>query len=285
MNVCMKIKMLFRSSVLYLFFVSVLSAQNMDDLTNLELITLARQYENGEGLQKDIDRAIVHYCHAARRGDMDAAYQLGWIYYNGRGVKLNDTLAAHWFHVAADQGDALAAKHLLRLPGITPQNEPHCLLADGSHYLEPLKTEPNPDPDKIAYWVERLAGEYNLNSALVLAVIETESNFQVAARSHKNAMGLMQLIPATAQRFHVEDVWDPLQNIQGGMAYLQWLQDYFDNSIDDILAAYNAGENVVSRYGGIPPYRETQHYVKKVKRLYQRNLNSRADSAAHKQGE
>jgi soluble lytic murein transglycosylase-like protein len=74
----------------------------------------------------------------------------------------------------------------------------------------------------------------------------------------------MQLIPATASRFGVKDAWDPEQNLRGGMAYLRWLLDHFDGNVKLALAGYNAGEGAVERHGGIPPYNETQNYVKKI---------------------
>ena len=112
--------------------------------------------------------------------------------------------------------------------------------------------------------VRELAPQYALDPKLVLAVIETESNFNPKARSPKNAQGLMQLIPATAQRFGVRNVWDPEQNLRGGMAYLQWLLKHFKGDVKLALAGYNAGEKAVERHGGVPPYRETQAYVKRI---------------------
>jgi soluble lytic murein transglycosylase-like protein len=100
----------------------------------------------------------------------------------------------------------------------------------------------------------------------VLAVVEVESNFDPRARSHKNAQGLMQLIPATAERFGVDDVWDPEQNLRGGMSYLRWLLDHFDGDIKLALAGYNAGEQAVRRHRGIPPYAETRAYVERISR-------------------
>ena len=79
-------------------------------------------------------------------------------------------------------------------------------------------------------------------------------------------MGLMQLIPRTAKRFGVDDVWDPLQNIRGGMAYLRWLLDHFEGDVPLALAGYNAGEEAVRNYRGIPPYNETQRYVRLITR-------------------
>ena len=102
----------------------------------------------------------------------------------------------------------------------------------------------------------------------MLAVIEAESGFNPDTLSSKNAQGLMQLIPETADRFGVGNVWDPEQNVRGGMAYLRWLMKHFNGEVELVLAAYNAGEGTVQRYGGVPPYRETEQYVAKtLKRL------------------
>lgn len=127
----------------------------------------------------------------------------------------------------------------------------------------------------IAHWVSQLAPAYGLDPKLILAVIQAESNFNPGARSPANALGLMQLIPATAARFGVRDRADPVQNLHGGMAYLRWLLSFFDGDIRLSLAGYNAGEGAVLKYLGIPPYPETQHYVRKVMRLYGRNRHPR----------
>lgn len=119
---------------------------------------------------------------------------------------------------------------------------------------------------KITDLVHKLAPHYSLDPKLVLAVIEAESNFNPKALSPKQAQGLMQLIPATAKRFGVQDPWDAKQNLRGGMAYLRWLLDHFDGDVKLALAGYNAGEKAVERHGGIPPYAETQSYVKRIVR-------------------
>lgn len=103
-----------------------------------------------------------------------------------------------------------------------------------------------------------------VSPAFVLAVIGIESSGDSAALSHAGAQGLMQLIPATAERFGVSDSRDPVQNINGGVAYLDWLMKKFDNDPILVLAAYNAGENAVLRNEGVPPYDETRAYVPKV---------------------
>jgi TPR repeat protein len=227
-------------------------------------VAWAARFEHGEGIARDYATAVRLYCHAARAGNVEARYRLGWMYANGRGVRRNDTEAAAWFQLAAQQGDEHSRRMLARLEPAT--HEARCLLPDGHAYFEPLRSVPNPSRRQVAGWVTRLAPEYGLDPALVLAVIRAESDFDPRARSVKDARGLMQLIPATARRFGVHDVWDPLDNLRGGMAYLRWLLERFDGNETLALAGYNAGENAVARYRGIPPFAETRAYVKKVSR-------------------
>lgn len=112
--------------------------------------------------------------------------------------------------------------------------------------------------------IDQAAAKHGIPPAMVKAVIKTESGWRVDARSNKNAMGLMQLIPDTAARFGVSNAYDPIQNINGGVAYLAWLNRRFNGDWQKTLAGYNAGEGAVDRYNGIPPYKETQNYVVKV---------------------
>jgi hypothetical protein len=234
------------------------------------------RYEHGEGVGRDYDAALRLYCHAARSGHAGARYRLGWMYANGRGVPRDDPQAAAWFRLAAGQGDAHARRMLTRLGA--PADRARCLRPDGSEYLEPLRSVDAPTRPLIVKWVERLAPRYGLDPQLVLAVVRAESGFNPRAHSHKDARGLMQLIPATAKRFGVKDVWDPLENLKGGMAYLRWLLDHFEGDEALALAGYNAGEGAVRRYRGIPPYAETRAYVKKISR-WRRTVTGRGDSA------
>ena len=109
----------------------------------------------------------------------------------------------------------------------------------------------------------------NVSPALVLAVMGVESGGDPEAVSSAGAVGLMQLIPATAERFGVTDSTDPVQNIKGGVAYLDWLMNEFDNDPLMVIAAYNAGEGAVRQNGGVPPYAETRDYVPKVLAAWQ----------------
>ena len=108
---------------------------------------------------------------------------------------------------------------------------------------------------------------HGVSSELIKAVIQAESEFDRLAVSSKGAQGLMQLMPGTARRFGVSDPFDPRQNIFGGVQYLRFLLDMFNGNVALALAGYNAGENAVTRYGGIPPYRETQNYVDKIQSI------------------
>lgn len=118
--------------------------------------------------------------------------------------------------------------------------------------------------------IHRKAEKYDVDPALVAAVIEQESRFKSRARSHVGAKGLMQLMPRTGRWMGARDLYDPEQNVDAGVKYIKYLHKRFDGNLKKTLAAYNAGEGNVKRYGGIPPFRETQTYVKKVMKNYDR---------------
>ena len=112
--------------------------------------------------------------------------------------------------------------------------------------------------------IQEMSRRYQVELALVKAVIHAESNFVPHARSPKGAMGLMQLMPQTARRHNVWRILDPRENIQGGVKHLRLLLDRYGGNLRKTVAAYNAGEDAVDRYGGVPPYRETVQYVQSV---------------------
>jgi soluble lytic murein transglycosylase-like protein len=119
--------------------------------------------------------------------------------------------------------------------------------------------------------IEEIARTYGLESALIHAVVSVESAYRVTAVSRKGAGGLMQLMPETAQRYGVADRFDPVQNLHGGARYLSDLLKMFNGDMRLTLAAYNAGENNVIKYGNqIPPFQETRAYVPKVMELYRK---------------
>jgi soluble lytic murein transglycosylase-like protein len=121
-----------------------------------------------------------------------------------------------------------------------------------------------------SYLIYHQAKKYDIDASLVKAVIYTESYFNPNATSNKGASGLMQLMPATAEKYGVDDIYNPRQNIIAGIKYLKYLLKLYPKNLKHAIAAYNAGENAVDKYNGIPPYRETQGYVKKVMKHYKR---------------
>jgi soluble lytic murein transglycosylase-like protein len=119
-------------------------------------------------------------------------------------------------------------------------------------------------PENIKQIIDAAADKYNLPAKLIQAVVKVESNFNPRAVSSEGARGLMQLMPATARELGVRNSFDVRENIEAGSRYLKDMMDRFDGKIELALAAYNAGPGAVSKHNGIPPYRETRQYVKKV---------------------
>ena len=241
----------------------------------------AKAFEYGEGMPKDPVRAAELYCRAARHGDAEAQYSLAWMMTNSRGIERNEAVAAHLFAAAAEQGFE-QAKNILARMGEPRGEPPPCLRqpeedrevaaapapANNKPAAPPMVLPVPPPanaPEAIVRFVNLVAPEYKLQPHLVLSIIATESNFDAAAVSPKDAHGLMQLIPATAARFGVRNIKDPVQNIRGGMAYLRWLMARFEGDVRLVAAAYNAGEGAVERYLGVPPYAETRLYVLKIR--------------------
>ncbi len=236
------------------------------------LIQLARNFEYGEGVAQDFVKSNQLYCKAAARGDAEAQVRLALVYSNGREVEPDEGVAALLLGRAAEQGHAHAQELLKHVSRRTDTVMPACLNEAASGLAEKSDVEPALPGKKgeIEAMVHRLAPQYFIDPLLVMAVMATESAFQVNAVSPKNAQGLMQLIPATAERFGVKKVFNPVDNLKGGLAYLQWLMAYFEGDVALVLAAYNAGEEAVARYRGVPPYAETRNYVKRITSLYRK---------------
>jgi hypothetical protein len=236
-----------------------------------ELRREAIALEHGDGVPRDGSRAADLYCQAARLGDPDSPFDLGWMYANGRGVARDDGLAASFFRIAAERG-VEQASNMLRLLGEPSVALPDCMAepvvakADPEPEFQgnPPATVPLRAPKPIVELVNRIAPEYRVPTPLVMAIIQAESNYDAGAVSAKNGQGLMQLIPETALRFRVKNVFDPAQNVRGGIAYLRWLLAYFEGEVALVAAAYNAGERSVERYRGVPPYEETRAYVRRI---------------------
>lgn len=193
-------------------------------------------------------QAAVAYCEASRLGGAEGQYRMGMLYAFGRGVPEDRALAASLFSLASSQGH-FEAQNMLETIQISTTQLPQCVLADVSpekaftragagnidRHIESLAERKR----WVVKLVDTLSGWYQVDPKLVLSIITVESNFETKAKSPKAAMGLMQLIPDTADRFNVRN-------------------------------AYNAGEGAVNRHKGVPPYAETRQYVKRVMQLYQR---------------
>jgi soluble lytic murein transglycosylase-like protein len=235
----------------------------------------ALAYEHGEGVPKDELKAAALYCDAARDGDAEAQFSLGWMYANGRGVPRDDAVATALFALAAAAGHS-GAQQMRTYVGADHPSLPDCARPREPPTTPIEATPAGPDPfanmptwkQRIADQVAKLAPQYAVDSRLALAVIAVESNFEPTARSVKDARGLMQLIPDTAARFKVKNPFDVTDNLRGGLAYLRWLLAYYQGQVALAAAAYNAGEAAVDRSQGIPPYAETRDYVRRVLRLY-----------------
>jgi soluble lytic murein transglycosylase-like protein len=253
-----------------------------------DLLVRASKLVSDENNVENPWKAATLYCEAARYGSGEGLYRLGMLYAFGRGVPANRDYAANLFGIASTHGHYEAQK-MLETIEIKADATPPCVLnnvaPEQAPNLQPSYTQGSPAIDayiaklpKNKRWVvdlvETFSGWYQVDSKLVLAIITAESNFKVSAKSNKEAQGLMQLIPATAERFNVKNAFNASQNIKGGVKYLRWLLSYYRGDVTLAVAAYNAGERAVDRYKGVPPYKETRNYVKKVMGLYQTKRHS-----------
>ena len=264
-------------------------ARAMDDILDNEPPVIRQLLQDASRLETSLDevegewQAARLYCQASRMGSAEAQYRLGMLYAFGKGVPQSQTLGASLFTLASSQGH-FQAQRMLETIALTSSELPPCVLADVAPDKAPLDSYAGSDAARIEQhiaslpankrWlvglVDTLARWHQVDPKLILSIIAVESNFKLSARSSKEAMGLMQLIPDTAERFNVRNAYDASQNIRGGIAYMRWLLAYFKGDVRLAVAGYNAGERAVERYRGVPPYAETRAYVKRVMELYPR---------------
>ena len=223
--------------------------------------------ERGVGIRKNTGLAIEFYCDAATMGSSEGFFRIGRMFMRERKLR-SPRLANAYLALAARLGHREAA--MLHDPLVQNANiDEVCSSFYGSvgqpkFDLDGYIARLSPEKRKVAALIRQKAPQYGVDTRMALGVALAESNLDVNAVSPKNAQGVMQLIPGTQERFGVQKPFDAEQNIKGGLAYLKWLQNRFGGNLNLVAAAYNAGEGTVERYGGVPPYVETQNYVRRV---------------------
>lgn len=227
--------------------------------------------ETGVGLKRNLRLAIKLYCDAAIMGSAEAFFRIGRVFARGPSYARNPALANAYLAQAVQLGHHGAINYFDETVPFMPLAGDCSALDPGdatevaeAFDLEGYLSALSPAKRQIADLIRRHAAHYDIDVRVALAIALAESNLNATAVSPKNAQGVMQLIPDTQERFGVTRPFDPESNIKGGLAYLKWLKARFDGDWLLIAAAYNAGEGAVDRYGGIPPYAETEAYVKRV---------------------
>ena len=224
--------------------------------------------EMGVGLRRNARLAISLYCDAAITGSAEGFFRIGRILASGPVHLRNQALANAYLAQAVQMGHHVAIAYFDESVPFAPLEEDCSKLepvaVTGPFDLDGYLSALSPAKRRIAELIRRHAASYGIDVRVALAIALAESNLNAEAVSPKNAQGVMQLIPDTQARFGVTRPFDPEANIKGGLAYLKWLKARFDGDWSLIAAAYNAGEGAVEKHGGIPPYRETESYVKRV---------------------
>lgn len=224
--------------------------------------------ESGSGLQRNPRLAIRLYCEAGIMGSAEGYYRIGRVLAKGPVFLRNPPLANAYFALAARLGHHAAFEQFDRSVVSAPLQDDCGTLDLGadteSFDLDGYLSALSPAKRKVAALIRRHAARYGIDVRIALAIALAESNLDAQAVSPRNAQGVMQLIPGTQERFGVTKPFDPESNIKGGLAYLRWLKARYAGDWERVAAAYNAGEGAVDRHDGIPPYRETQGYVRRV---------------------
>lgn len=224
--------------------------------------------ETGAGLRKNPRLALALYCDAGVMGSPEGFFRVGRILAKGPVFVRNPALANAYFALAAKLGHRAAVDHYDEGIDSAPLGDEcgnfEASLVAGHFDLDGYLSALSPAKRKNSDLIRRHAARYDVDVRIALAVALAESNLDSWAVSPKNAQGVMQLIRGTQDRFGVKNPFDAEANIKGGLAYLKWLQARFGGDWALVAAAYNAGEGAVERHGGIPPFRETQAYVRRV---------------------
>lgn len=240
-----------------------------------------RAAEIGTGIRKNLNLAVALYCDAGAMGSPEGFFRLGRLL-TGEATSLDQRRMANaYLALAARLGSVEALKYHAAGVGNGELGDDCAGTAgdalakrqtaggweNSSFDLDAYLARQPLAKQRIAVLIRNVAPQYKVDPRLALAIALAESNLDAAAVSPKNAQGVMQLIPATQERFGVRQPFDPEHNVRGALAYLNWLQKRFAGDWRLVVAAYNSGEGAVDRYGGVPPYPETQQYVRRVLHL------------------
>ena len=240
--------------------------------------------ETGKGVSKNLSLAVRLYCDAATAGGPEGFLRIGRVLATAPDSSRNPALANAYLAMAASMGNEEALKFYdPRYGNADIDGDCPALAALGATqvaeagfdvdaYLskQPLAKQ------QLAGLIRKVAAKHNMDPRFALAIAMAESNLNPEAVSPKNAQGVMQLIPATQERFGVTRPFDPEQNVKGALAYIRWLEKRFAGDWRLVAAAYNAGEGAVDRHNGVPPYAETQQYVRRVMHFSGMSVKKRA---------